>query len=305
MANETTLRVRHDSNLVLIGIACLLSDSVELEKIGVRQAAEQQTNEKGQIDAIIDQRQVEHSANDMKDKLAPLIPNSMKKLFVGMARVNRDQFTKRFDIGVPLDATKPGNEDVLILYSDEKSFPDGYASRSEEMPKLTAKTATKHCNTLKVVLTQPHQTKQCLAIMGQWESYHVHRFARFPPNMNGPVDETDLLQYVSRVPGENGKTIERRNSYNTNKWDKMLIDYLSNLERVLQELKPIAEKVAKNNTIVVMVCNLGQSELMINFACAAKSRGLDLSQLLVFATDLETKALAERLGLGVFYDQLV
>jgi hypothetical protein len=52
-----------------------------------------------------------------------------------------------------------------------------------------------------------------------------------------------------------------------------------------------------------MVCNYGQSELLINFYCSATFRGFDLGQVLVFCTDLETKALAERLGLVAFYDR--
>lgn len=123
--------------------------------------------------------------------------------------------------------------------------------------------------------------------------------------MDGPVDEKHPLKYVSRVPGENGKVIERSRSFDTQTWDKLLVEYLNNLDPVLEQLKPIAAKAAKNNTIVVMVCNLGQSELLMNFACAARPRGLDLSQVLVFATDLETKALAEGLGLAAFYDELV
>lgn len=113
------------------------------------------------------------------------------------------------------------------------------------------------------------------------------------------------LKYVSRVPGENGKVIERSRSFDTKMWDKLLVEYLNNLDPVLKQLKPIAQQVAKDNTVVVMVCNLGQSELLMNFACAARLRGLDLSQVLVFATDLETKTLAEGLGLAAFYDELV
>ena len=45
--------------------------------------------------------------------------------------------------------------------------------------------------------------------------------------------------------------------------------------------------------------------MLLNFVCAAKSRGLDLSAVLVFATDKETKDLAEGLGLVAFYDETV
>lgn len=43
----------------------------------------------------------------------------------------------------------------------------------------------------------------------------------------------------------------------------------------------------------------------MNFVCAAKSRNLDLSPVLVFATDVETKELAEGLGLTAFFDETV
>lgn len=229
----------------------------------------------------------------------------MSKLFAGMARVNRDLFAKQFDIGVPLVATEAGNQDVLILYSNDKALPDQFDKYSEPIPELNVKSATKHCNTLKVVLTDSHQRNQCLAIMGQWESYHVHRFARFPLDRKGKVDPEFPLRYVSRVPGEDGNVIEKPASFDTKLWDKMIVEYLTNFDTILQQLKPIAANVAKNNTIVVMVCNLGQSELLMNFACSAQSRGLDVSQVLVFATDLETKTIAEGLGLAAFYDELV
>lgn len=57
--------------------------------------------------------------------------------------------------------------------------------------------------------------------------------------------------------------------------------------------------------VIVMVCNHGQSELLMNFVCSAKSRNLDLGSVLVFATDEETKELAEGLGLAAFFDKTV
>jgi hypothetical protein len=72
---------------------------------------------------------------------------------------------------------------------------------------------------------------------------------------------------------------------------------------MLERLAPIAAKVARNKTLVVMVSNHGQSEVLVNFVCSAKTRNLDISAVLVFATDVETKALAESLGVGVFYDE--
>jgi hypothetical protein len=99
-----------------------------------------------------------------------------------------------------------------------------------------------------------------------------------------------------------------------------LTEYLVGLPDSLERLRPIAAKVANddnggddndgqatmktNNSqrrpIVVLVCNFGQSELLMNFVCSARARGLDLSQVLLFATDSDTAVLAKSLGLAVF-----
>ena len=87
-------------------------------------------------------------------------------------------------------------------------------------------------------------------------------------------------------------------------WDA-LRNYFNHLDDVISELKPIAEGVAKKNTIIVMTCNMGQSELLMNFVCNARAKSLDISNVLVFPTDEETKELAEGLGLATFYDKRV
>jgi hypothetical protein len=53
------------------------------------------------------------------------------------------------------------------------------------------------------------------------------------------------------------------------------------------------------------VCNFGQSELLLNFACNARAKGLDIGNVLVFATDQETKTLAESVGLTAYFDERV
>jgi len=86
---------------------------------------------------------------------------------------------------------------------------------------------------------------------------------------------------------------------------KMLETYLDSIDDIIQELTPIVDKIAIDNTIVVMVCNFGQSQLLANFACSAKSKGIDVSNVLVFATDQETKDLAEAVGLTAFFEKRV
>ena len=56
---------------------------------------------------------------------------------------------------------------------------------------------------------------------------------------------------------------------------------------------------------MVLTCNHGQSELLMNFVCSAHARGFDLKNVLVFPTDLETNQLAEGMGLATFYEETV
>ena len=71
----------------------------------------------------------------------------------------------------------------------------------------------------------------------------------------------------------------------------------------MEDLKPILEKVARNNAVVVLTVNMGQSSLLMNFVCSARRRGFDLGNVLVFPTDVESKKLAEGLGLATYYDE--
>jgi hypothetical protein len=230
------------------------------------------------------------------------VPDTLKKLVAGIGRVDRDAFFEAFDVGVPKDKSEKGNEEVLLLYSHDSALPDKGISTT-----LSPEEATKHCHSMKLVFTEPHQKNQCLAIVGQWESYHVYKYMRLPPGKDKKVqvDEKHPLRYVSRLHGDKG--LQQQIPYPTavKQYDATLVTYLSSLDRVLDELRPIAQQAAKDDTIIVMVCNHGQSELLMNFACSCRARGLDLSQVLVFATDMETKELAEGLGLLAFYDQTV
>ena len=85
----------------------------------------------------------------------------------------------------------------------------------------------------------------------------------------------------------------------------MLKKFLQNVDSVLEDLRPILDKVARDNSVVIMTCNMGQAALLMNFACSAKRRGFDLGNVLVFPSDIETRDLAEGLGLTTYYDEKV
>jgi hypothetical protein len=159
-----------------------------------------------------------------------------------------------------------------------------------------------------MILTEPQKKHHCLAIIGQWESYHVHKWMRLAQNNSTKIPhdpdamkDTNPLRYVSRGHQADGRYAPLPIPRQTQQHWGVLREYLSSVEATLARLKPIAKKVAgKGNAIVVLVCNMGHSELLLNFACASRHRGLDTSRVLVFATDNATRELAESVGLAVF-----
>ncbi len=262
-----------------------------------------------------------------------MMPSTLDKLFVGMGLVNRDDFARTFDVGVPLMSSSPGNEDVLILYGGSSSLPwntsPNVASNAGSQPVVvsiprmsSAHEATKNCITMKHIMISPEEPDTCLAVMGQWPSYYVHKWMRLPKSLppgrvrlwNQPLAS---LQYPLR---STSRSHTKTNTYFRH-FDKripeaftFIANYFYQLDDTLQALRPIAQSMMMmtttdslphNNTIVVMVCNHGQSELFLNFVCSARSRGLDLSQVLLFATDIEMKELGDALGISTFYNDKV
>jgi Nucleotide-diphospho-sugar transferase len=90
-----------------------------------------------------------------------------------------------------------------------------------------------------------------------------------------------------------------------------LRNYLTALHdgSALERLQPIADRVAAagsspkvHGTILVLTVNHGHADLFVNYVCAARSAGMELSKILLVATDLPTFDLATQLGVAAFYD---
>lgn len=230
----------------------------------------------------------------------------------GMSYVSREQFATKYDMGIPLDESTKENNNVLLLHA-QNSLPTTSRSKAESNTAIpyihNVDEATQNCNTLKIVLTQPNNGDSCIAILGQYESYHVQKFMRLPKPIPGERKPQGLtldapLRLVNRQAKRNGGLSVKVPTWTqTLEYWKTLPTYLNTLDGTLSILKPILSKIAKNNVILVMVVNHGQSELLINFICNSKSKGFDLSNLLIFATDIETKDLVEGMGYTAFYDE--
>lgn len=238
-------------------------------------------------------------------------PKSTSGYAQGMARTSKLDFFEHFDIGVPMDPIKNKDSDVLFLYNRQKAFPNDYKELSKitddsSIPQLETEDAVENCEFLHVILADHGATRnRCTAIVPNYESFHIQNWMRL--DEQGKSDANGDFSLVSRGKRDNGRSEFRspQNKHIRQNWD-ILESYFKTFDEVTKELKPLLEKVATpKNTVTIMVSNFGQSELLINFVCAAKSRGHDISSIIVFATDPETKELAEGLGLVAFYDKWV
>lgn len=253
-------------------------------------------------------------------------PKRVNKMVVDYATVPRDDFNKLLEIGTPMDYTKKGSEDVFVLYTDPKSVPFQEGSKDKpnngQKHEMDPEKALENCHTVKVILHEPAGKKrQCIAVVPQWESYHVHKFMRIPKNSNGKEASVEYpLRYVSRSMQDNGKVASVPDwPRHTRASFDALVDYIKSLDSVKEALRPIVKEAVDNHisatdtskvmkkskVMVVLVCNKGQSHLFHNFVCNARAKGLDLSRIIMFATDQYTVDLSKSLGIPVFYDDKI
>ena len=220
-------------------------------------------------------------------------------------RIEKDDLMHSIDFGLPPNPDTKGL-DALIIYNTPDAMPsDTHNANSPELPLLTATKATENCDTMNVVFTNnPGPSRQCLALVGcQYQSYHVHRYMR--RDMNGGINQKFPLVLTSRGLTKGGKVEFPPPSVNeVIDHQKELKNYFNNVDDIRHRLKDKLDKM-RVKTVVVLTCNHGQSELLINFVCSSKSRGFNLDNVLVFPTDIETKHLAEGMGLNTFYEESI
>jgi len=231
-----------------------------------------------------------------------LYDQSLKSLAVGISKIEREDYLGTFDFGTPSEGEAP----VLLIHHSGKALPSSPVKAKElatSIVPMSAADATKNCDFMHVVTLPNKNERMCTAIVQSFENWHVQKWMRQGPTGGGLVP-TQPLRVVNRgMNSKGGRSFRVPSEDNIRKHWETLERFFSNFDAVVTELKPIAEKVAIKNTIIVMTCNMGQSELLMNFVCNAKAKGLDVSNILVFPTDQETKDLAEGLGLATFHDE--
>jgi len=253
----------------------------------------------------------------------PTYPDSLTDILAGIATIPKTEFLQTFNYGTPsTPLSRHGTEDVLLLYHTHSSLPNTpHPSPTSPLPpRLTVADATHNCGAMNVVYTNPDPEKgHCWAMLLNYQNQHVQKWIRMEEGDGG-------LTAVGRGVGVDG-----RNSFPvpgkgmTERYGGMLKRYLDSSKGVLEELRPILERAAKNREgmegedkkpefaeenewwggVVVMTTNYGQADLLANFVCAARGKGLGdaLGNVVVFATDEKAEAVAKGLGLNVFYDK--
>ena len=264
----------------------------------------------------VDEECSKSSLQDPSSTGVMLDRHAVGNMVAGMAITPKSNFTDLIDLGVPLDRFKTGSTHALMLYSGKRAMPRSLKQQSYEqssVPEVVASNAIENCDYLNVLLVDHSgNRKQCLALVPQYESFHVQKWMRVEERSNGlhgDLDSSKNLILVSRgIKGKGKDEFTPPTQRTTARVFKMLQTYLNSLDSVVEDLKNVIKhdmEPYEDSTIIVMVCNFGQSELLMNFACHARSKNFDTSAILVFATDLETADLARSLGLAAYYDKRV
>lgn len=265
--------------------------------------------------------------------------SSMSEYAAGILRVSKAELMRHYDFGVP-NKHKPGEDDTdaVILYNHPNALPsqrtllhEAIHGRIEKGSRIianaTVSDALSKCDTMNVVYmplkTANTNFPECYLMVSDFESYHINRWMRVPDFATAPKQKDRVLnhnlplRHVGRItlPTKGVDELDvpllwnnfekREKSFLFEHFD-IVRTYLENVDSVLKDLKKILQAhkvVGSDNTVIVMTVNQGQSELLSNFICSAKRRGFDISSVLVFPTDVESKTLAEGLGVATYYDE--
>ena len=127
------------------------------------------------------------------------------------------------------------------------------------------------------------------------------------PAAGGGISKTAPLRLVNRAATEKGRksnllpSLSQTQTY----WDTQLQSYLAHFTTTIDQIRPLARTTvhSSSNTIIVMVCNWGHVELVLNWLCGARARGLtaSLRHTLIWATDAKTRDTLTAAGLTVVY----
>ena len=276
------------------------------------------------------QHQQHYNSGSFSTHNNKIFPNSVKGYAVGALRVSREEMLATYDFGVPIKNISGVNIEAMIIYNTEDALPSStpelrnlaiYGENAGgAVAKASVTEAMEGCDTLNVIFTAVNYDTHCHLLIGDFESYHINRWLRLPVfdetnKKTRQLNPTLPLRHTGRIISKDGSdTFElpdiwdnyrrRKKGFVLQHFERLHI-FLENVDSVLNDLRDLLKNrnVVRDNTVVVLTVNAGQSELLSNFVCAARSRGFDTGNILVFPTDEETHKLARGLGVATYFDE--
>jgi hypothetical protein len=238
-----------------------------------------------------------------------IFPSSMRRFLTGVSSIHRTEFAGKFPLGtIVTNNTRPEENQLVMVLHNSRNLPRDKTRQIEDLSEhYNLSNVLGNCQTIKTIYSSisGQNSKECTAIVADQESFDVLQWVR--PRGRAEALPVRAGRY-EKFAGDDTWASATPDPFYYRAMEE-IDSYLSRLKKVLKKLAPIAEKVANagnsitKGTIVVLSCNYGHSDLLVNFACAANKIGADMSKFLVVATDKETKNLAKELGLAVFYDE--
>ena len=255
-----------------------------------------------------------------------------------MARVSKHDLMSAFDNFGVAALESPQTDEVLLIYNHVDAIPDKLLQSSsssaatvgdEYITRIDNVTeAIQNCGSLNVQFTHTpagfHPQCHLWIPVHNLPAFHVDRWMRLSDaTTNNQFDHNAPLKHVGSITTPTGVDrfdLPKFKPLISAHW-KALLQFFEHADAVLKDIQKLFEgngikpptttkqinETYTNEAITVMTVNHGQSDLLINFFCAAKSRGLDLHRVLVFVTDEESKqlvkAFSKDLGAMVYYDK--
>jgi hypothetical protein len=242
------------------------------------------------------------------------LPEEVQDFIGGIARVSRRDFLATFDDGLPADEDSPGNQEVLMFYDSKGSLPRSF--RANLQPYGSAAEATENCRYMRVISVDPERDDAvCLAIQGNNAEphYHVHKWLQDPKDgtfrqvsrYRTALDDDDKASDVRRSK-ELAAMADPPEPAIVNAANKVLQHYLAHYGTVGKRFNSVLARVAKSNTVVATVCNVGNVDLLRNFVCAARLHNALPTNMVVVAMDKATHEIVSKdLNITSFYHPLL
>ena len=226
--------------------------------------------------------------DDHRSLFHPQFISTLKSFVNGIVKVSASEFLELYDNGTPEPHRL--HDDGLIIYNTKEAVPDSVTEDLHSVKNggafqtLRVQDATSNCDTMNVVYINPKVSDgQCLAVIGNYESYHIQKWMRTSSIQSSSASTKDQKHIAlgkdentghrtPLVPVGRLTNINGHNEFNVpvdstlHKHNGILQRFLHSQSRILSELEPIVRKVASGgNVVIVMTVNFGQIHLLTNF----------------------------------------